>query len=446
MTKKTMHIGMDDTDSTRKGCTTYIAALLVEKLSKLGAKFIDYPNLIRLNPNVPWKTRGNGALCLRIKYEEAAGPHIKETVISTVEENADLQCKGTDPGIVFFDATKIPKQIQAFAKNTITGIANVKDALQLVKTCKVEALAFKNGRGIIGALAAVGENLQSDCTYEIIAYRRPENYGTKRKVDEQSIFEMDKATKPYTFNNVDTEKKRVIITPRGPDPILFGIRGENPEIVKKAYRSVKALEPIERWVVFRTNQGTDAHLIRAKELSHIKAYYPVIAKGTVSAPPRMIRGRHIIFSIKDETSEVDCAAYEPTGALRTAAKKLIVGDQLEVYGGVRPPSKDKPLTINLEKFRLVKLASQVAYSNPVCPKCARRLKSMGTNKGFRCEKCGARYPSLEKIEAKVKREIRRGLYMTSTRSQRHLTKPFRRYGIEKRREKVESLIYEWHFP
>ncbi|MCJ7699028.1 DNA-binding protein, partial [Candidatus Bathyarchaeota archaeon] len=68
MTEKILHIGLDDTDSTRRGCTTYVAAVLVEELEKLGACFIDYPNLVRLNPNVPWKTRGNGALCLRIRY------------------------------------------------------------------------------------------------------------------------------------------------------------------------------------------------------------------------------------------------------------------------------------------------------------------------------------------------------------------------------------------
>ncbi len=71
---------------------------------------------------------------------------------------------------------------------------------------------------------------------------------------------MDKQTQPYTFNNVDLKKSRVIITPRGPDPILFGIRGETAEIVKKAFELVKPLEPIERWVIFRSNQGTDAHL------------------------------------------------------------------------------------------------------------------------------------------------------------------------------------------
>ena len=45
---------------------------------------------------------------------------------------------------------------------------------------------------------------------------------------------MDKQTQPYTFNNVDIAKGRVIITPRGPDPILLGIRGETAEIVKSA--------------------------------------------------------------------------------------------------------------------------------------------------------------------------------------------------------------------
>jgi tRNA(Ile2)-agmatinylcytidine synthase len=237
-----------------------------------------------------------------------------------------------------------------------------------------------------------------------------------------------------------------MITPRGPDPILFGIRGESPEIVKKAFQMLKVLEPVERWVIFRTNQGTDAHLKRVEKLSRISPYSPLIARGTISASPRMIRGRHVIFSIKDESSEVDCAAYEPTGALRAVAKKLIVGDQVEVCGGVRPPSPNTPLTLNLEKIRLLKLASQIVLCNPLCLSCGRRLKSMGTEKGFRCDKCGARYPSLTKVEARVKREIRRGLYMTSTRSQRHLTKPVVRYGMEKRHERVEELAREWHFP
>lgn len=446
MTMKTMHIGLDDTDSPRKGCTTYVAALLVEKLRKLGAKLIDYPNLVRLNPNVPWKTRGNGALCLRMKYTESDEDEIKETVIGTVEEHADFDYEGTDPGVVFFEGTRIPKEVKTFSKNAITGIVNLDDTLKLLKRFKAEAVGFKKCRGIIGALAAVGETFEGDYTFEVLVYRVPENYGLKRRVDESSVVEMDKATAPYTFNNVDEEKERVIITPRGPDPILLGIRGETPEIVKKAFEMVKPLEPVERLVIFRTNQGTDAHLKRVKLLSQIKPYNPVITRGTVVANPKIIPRRHVIFSIKDESSQVDCAAYEPTGVLRKAARKLILGDYIEVYGGVRAPSQNYPLTINLEKIRLLKLAPKIVYHNPVCPKCGKRLKSMGRNKGFKCEKCGSRYTDLDKIEVKMKREIEESLYMTSTRSQRHLTKPFRRYGLEKSHAMFEGLIEDWHFP
>lgn len=444
MTTKTMHIGLDDTDSPRKGCTTYVAALLVEKLQRLGAEFIDYPSLVRLNPNVPWKTRGNGALCLRIEHNESDEDEIKETVIRTVEERADFEYEGTDPGIVFFEGTRIPKEVKTFSKNAVTGIVNLDNALKLLKRFKAEAVGFKKCRGIIGGLAAIGEILQGDYTFEILVYRTPGNYGSKRRVVESSIIEMDEATAPYTFNNIDQEKERVLITPRGPDPILLGIRGETPEIVKKAFEMVKPLEPVERWVIFRTNQGTDAHLKQVKQLSQIKPYNPVITRGIVVADPKIIPRRHVIFSIKDESVQVDCAAYEPTGVLRKIARKLIIGDHVEVYGGVRAPSQGYALTINLEKIRLLRLAPKIVYQNPVCPKCGKRLKSMGRNKGFRCEKCGSRYPGLGKIEVKVEREMRKSLYMTSSRSQRHLTKPFRRYGLEKSLARPKGLIEDWH--
>jgi tRNA(Ile2)-agmatinylcytidine synthase len=445
MKKQTMHIGFDDTDSTRGGCTTYVAALLVEELEKLDVKFLDYPNLVRLNPNVPWKTRGNGALCLRIEHDEGLEDQIKETAVSLLEEHADLNFKGTDPGIVFLTKAVVPEEVTAFAKSAITGIVTLKEATALIEKFEGEALGFNTCRGIIGALAAIGETLKDDHTYELIAYRTAENCGSKRKVDEASIFEMDKLTQPYTFNNVDVEKGRVIITPRGPDPILFGIRGETPGIVKKAFALVKPLEQVERWVVFRTNQGTDAHLKEVHALNQMKPYNSVIVKGVVSQNPRVIPLRHVIFSIKDESGELDCAAYEPTGSLRKVAAKLTVGDSVEVYGAVRKPLQGKPLTVNLEKIRVVALVPQVRYQNPLCPQCGKRLKSMGKNQGFRCEKCGSKFSSgLEKTAVAVDRGLNTGLYVTATRSQRHLTKPLRRYGLEKCCWEAENLIEDWH--
>ena len=438
-----LHIGIDDTDSPRMGCTTYVAALLVEKLNDLGARFVDYPNLVRLNPNVPWKTRGNGALCLRIQLKKSLLDKVKELTIDTVEENADLEYEGTDPGIVFFTGMKIPEELKIFAKNTIQGVVKFETALKLIKKFKAEAFGFKKCRGIIGALAAVGETLDGDHTYEIIAYRKPENYGKPRRLDVESVYKMDEATKPYTFNNVDPNTGRILITPRGPDPILYGIRGETPEIVKKAHEMVKALEPVERWVIFRTNHGTDAHLRRVESISQIKPHYPVIAKGTVSKPPRIVPRRHVIFAVKDETGEIDCAAYEPTGNLRKVARKLMVGDLVEVYGGVRPPSERNPLTVNLEKLKILKLAPHVSFSNPICPKCGKRMKSMGKGKGFRCKKCGFRSKELKKVAFVKERDLKEGIYVSDPRSERHLTKPLQRYGMEKSKAEV-VLIDGWY--
>jgi tRNA(Ile2)-agmatinylcytidine synthase len=441
-----MHIGLDDTDSTKGGCTTYLAAVLIEKLEKFKIKFVDYPALIRLNPNVPWKTRGNGALCLRFTYPAEFETQIKTAAIELWEEHSAIKERGTDPGIVFYKNNEIPIELRSFAKKTETTIVTLKEAMALIKKLGAEAAGFNTCRGIIGALAAIGETLEGDYTYELITYRTPENLGTKRRVDEASIFEMDKLTGPYTFNNVDSVKNRVVVTPRGPDPILFGIRGESPRIVTKAFEIIKALEPVERWVIFRSNQGTDAHLKPIKALSELEPYNSIIVKGIVSQNPRVIPLRHIIFSIKDDSAEVDCAAYEPTGDLRKIARELFVGDSVEVYGAVHKATATKPLTINLEKINILNLMPHVIYENPFCPNCIKRLKSMGKSQGFRCEKCHVKYADFKKNPLTLTRTIKKGFYFTSTSSQRHLTKPFRRYGQEKHGASSCGMPDEWHFP
>ncbi len=441
-----MHIGLDDTDSTKGGCTTYIACLLVEKLEKFNVQFIDYPGLIRLNPNVPWKTRGNGALNLRFKFNPEFEDKIKNAAIALLEKHAELSNKGTDPGIVFLKRLEVPVEIKEFTWKAEKQIVTLSEALKLIKKFNGEALGYNTCRGIIGALSAIGETLTEDYTYELIAYRKPENFGSKRMVDKKSVFEMDQQTQPYTFNNVDYEKRRIIITPRGPDPILFGIRGETAEIVMKAYGLIKSFEPVDRWMIFRSNQGTDMHLTNAGMLSPLEPYSSVIVKGVVSESPRIVPVRHAIFQLKDSSAQVDCAAFEPTGDLRKVAMELMVGDEIEAYGAVRKRVNGKPLTINLEKINVLKLAPKTVLENPVCPTCGKHLKSMGKNQGFRCERCSKKYPQIQKKALPIKRELQTGLYLTSVRSQRHLTKPLRRYGQEKREVEAKSMIEKWHFP
>lgn len=441
----TLHVGFDDTDSPRKGCTTYIAALLVEKLEKLNVEFIDYPNLIRLNPNVPWKTRGNGALCIRIKCNNSMIDTVFDTMANTVEQNSDLGFRNTDPGIVFFQGDEIPQEIQVFAKKTIQSIVTLEEALRLVKKHKAEALGFGMGYGIVGALAAIGETLEGDHTYEIIAYRTPENRGLPRRINLASVREMDRKTMSDTFNNVDYETQRVLITPRGPDPILYGVRGETPEAVVLASKLVQSIEPVERWVVFRTNHGTDAHLKKVKSISNIQPYHPVVVTGTVASMPKLVPRRHRIFTVMDDTGKIDCAAYEPTGTLRKTVRQLVPKDLVEVYGGVKPVTSEHFLTVNLEKLHILKLAPKLIAHNPECLRCGKRMSSMGRGQGFKCKKCGYRTLDAKKTIIKVERDIKEGLFITSPRSQRHLTKPMKRYGKEKNR-KPEKMVPCWHYP
>jgi len=439
-----MYIGFDDTDSPRLGCTTYIAALLVEKLHKLGASFLDYPNLVRLNPNVPWKTRGNGALCLRIRCEQRIMEEIRETVVEAIEENADLSYRSTDPGIVFL-FNRVPEQVTAFAQRAIQGVVKKSKALRLIGKFHAEAVGFKKGRGIVGGLAAIGETLEKDHTYELIAYRRPENRSNRRRIEESSVVEMNTETSPQTFNNIDPETSRVLITPRGPDPILYGIRGENPDAVRRAHEIVHSLESIERWVIFRTNHGTDAHLHMVSSISELKPFNPVIARGVVAESARVITGGHVIFTLRDGTGQVDCAAYNPTGDLQAVARKLVEGDLVEAYGGVRPASSTHQITINLEKLRILKLAPKIVLHNPKCPSCGKRMESMGSGQGFRCKRCRFRSSKLEKMAVECERDLETGLQVTSPRSQRHLTKPLCRYGREKP-NMPKKMISDWHFP
>jgi len=302
-----LHIGLDDTDSPKGGCTTYIGALLVEKLLAMGVEFIDYPNLIRLNPNAPWKTRGNGAISLRIQCPAEALDEIEETVFEAVEENSDLDCSNTNPGAVVYEG-EVPLAFKEFSKRAITSILELNEAARLIKLFKASALGLKNGRGLIGALAAIGETLVGDHTYEFLAYRAPENRGGKRRVDAESIFKMDEATTPLTFNNVDPQSSRVLITPHGPDPILFGVRGETADAVYKAAQMIVVEEPIERWVIYRTNQGTDAHFAAVKQIADIKPHHPAVVECTVLEKPETIKGGHMILRAGDDSGVIDCAA------------------------------------------------------------------------------------------------------------------------------------------
>lgn len=422
-----LHIGLDDTDSPQGGCTTYLAAVLVESLLVMGATFIGYPTLLRLNPNTPWKTRGNAAMCLRLEIDESKYEQVKVLVKGLIEKYSEFQCENTNPGAVFLRGD-VPDSIKDYSLRVVRLLVSKDEALELIKHFELDSLEFKNGRGIIGALAAIGGTLDEDFTYELLTYRTPENWGNPRKVDTESILHMDEALQDCTYNNID-EKERPLITPRGPDPVLYGVRGETPKAVFDAKNMIKSLEPIERWMICKTNQGTDQHFSTPISISGLKAFNPAVVNGIVKSIPETIEGGHVFFKLLDETGSVTCAAYEPTGSFREVVRKLRPGDEVTTYSGVSLHVDE--LTLNLEKLVVHIVSPEYIEAKPRCPKCGGSTESMGKNQGLRCKKCGYHGPELVEEAVPVDRDLSPGLYLPDRSAHRHLTKPYERYGREK---------------
>lgn len=419
-----VHIGIDDTDSAKGGCTTYIAALILEKLASIGyVEFLDFPNLVRLNPNCPFKTRGNASVCIRVNAPENKLDSLIDLVVDLVQRSSWLEDNRTSPGVVVH-VGPIPSELKLFASYAEYLQIPLRTALKLIRKFNCLAYGIKRGTGLIGALAAVGNTLEGDHTYELIAYRK----GTKtsRKVDASSVILMDRVTRPYTFNNIDPETGRILITPHGPDPVLYGIRGEHPDVLLKAKDLVKVHEPIRFFVLYRTNQATDNHLKFTFKIRELRPYQSALIRGYVLDNPAVIRGGHVLFKLTDNTGVITCVVYKPTGALCELSRKLMPGDYIEVGGGIK-----HDFALNVEKIRVIKLAKKYVYENPRCPNCLKRTKSAGRNKGFRCEKCKTKLPKATKVRVEVRRNIEEGIYLPPPRSQRHLIKPLQRYGMEK---------------
>jgi tRNA(Ile2)-agmatinylcytidine synthase len=399
-----MLIGIDDTDSPQGMCTTYLGAVLARRLIREHMR-VSEARLVRLNPNVTWKTRGNAAIALDVAGDRE---HAFEIACAVVEELADLSCENTNPGVVVVDTPPDP----AFYTKAVTDFCQINDAINILEAAGAQYRGYKNKRGLIGATAAVASVL-SDSTFEILVYRQPEQWGTPREVDPQSLFDAEKATFPHTWDTVDTTNDVVVCVPHTPDPVLFGIRGENPSWVMVARQMVQSEKPgIEQiWV---TNEGTDAHILagRIGELCEGLSYQ---VQGIVADAPLTITGGHVSFTISYGDHTVRCMAYEPTKNFRQIVRGLVQGDVVIAVGSFKKGS------INLEKIRIMKLATPVSIRPPICTSCNKRMTSNGTGKGYKCKKCGAR--AVDQDLQEIPRTLTTGWYEVPPTARRHLAKP-----------------------
>jgi tRNA(Ile2)-agmatinylcytidine synthase len=370
-------LGLDDTDSSRGYCTTYLAYRIAVDL-RSEVRVIPYPCLVRLNPNIPFKTRGNAAVSLQIDAED--GESAFELISSKVEELSDVD-GGANSGLVFLDNPAKAELFEPLYEAALRGVVSPHRARRLIKEAGAKSFELGNGMGLVGAASSLGFAAGFDHTFELIAYRRKEHWGTPRAVDSSSARAMDSALFPHVYNNYDYQKRKLLIAPHGPDPVFVGVRGDSPRSVIRAFRLLRYEEPVDGHMVYVSNQHTDAHLQRPLDW---KVYSSGWTQGDVEGV-RVGEGGHAYLTVIEGGTARSVAAYEPTGDLTRTVRRLKKGDRVRAYGGVRKGTTLHPKILNLEKLEVL----------------------------------SARRSGLPK-----------GVYVSSPRANRHLTKPLIRYGRE----------------
>ena len=384
-------LGVDDTDSKFGHCTTHLAYLIVNELMSLGCEIPRYPRLVRLNPNIPFKTRGNAAVSIEFEADERLADRAFEASERLLIAEADV-ANGANSALIMASEGSSKEFFRGLYLRALNGVVSFRRVAREVSTRGIRYKLLGNGMGVVGAAASLGFSESDDHTYELIAYRLPENCGTPRPVDPGSVVDMEAGTFPHTFNSFDHGSRRVLVAPKGPDPVLLGVRGDSPTVVLDAFRRIRVGEKPLGYMVYATNQCTDAHFEEELQLP-LKAFSSGWLTGQV-ASTRTARGSHMTIYLKVGASTVPCMVYEPSGDLRFMARRLRPHDEIRVSGGVRKPSSKNPATVNVERIDVVR--SRTAHS---------------------------------------------GSYLPSPRAQRHLTKQLVRYGRESRAE--YQLIRGW---
>jgi tRNA(Ile2)-agmatinylcytidine synthase len=440
-----MYVAVDDTDSVNGNCTTFLATEIISELCK-ELDLIGHPRIVRLNPATPWKTRGNASLTMRFGrgkgkrayvaniagkdifcFEDATAfepdeDQILKKIIPLIEKRSEPD---SDPGLVV--SRKKPSQSMYWkGVRTILNKSDAEAEIQRIGAFKYEAGC---GRGIIGATCGMAWRPR-DSTFELLTYRPEGRWGTERIFEPRSIREVETALRS-TFNSWEERTEKVAMVPGTPCPIMYGLRGDDIQELMKG-KDIIQNEPIERWIIFLTNQGTDDHVINdPKKLVPNQSYY---IEGKV-VKSRHISGGHVLTEMDTKFGTMTVGAYEPSKEFRYLFDNLSEGDSVGVIGELR----EEPRTLNAEKVHVIKVSEKYdKISNPMCPGCGRTMESVGKGKGYRCRKCHS--SSAQPQTRKAVRWVTEGWYEPPAAARRHLSKPLKRAGEEQPVEFVNKRI------
>ena len=231
-------LGLDDTDSLEQGCTTYTFHQLLEGLPS--SVQVQTPRLVRLWPFAQQRTRGNAAVAVELITDDE--PQLIEYLenfwnmnisdlagrVSKSEHDGRAQ-HPSDPGMVWFSSQRPD---DSFYLDSVRREVSLHDV--------PPASCSWGGMGRIGATAAVSWR-EGKPTWEAIVWRSQERHGqNERRVCESTLKQIDAL--PSTFLSRDPRRGTSLIAPRGPCPVLFGVRARDAETAKFAGSALREAE------------------------------------------------------------------------------------------------------------------------------------------------------------------------------------------------------------
>ncbi len=419
-----MYIAIDDTDGEDGGCTTFVMYSIIRGI---GLDLIGYPTLVRLNPNIPYKTRGNAALSARFgigrgtsfKIGEYSGEniyaypegddvenynHFMERAWSILETGALPSDKKTQPGMIVSNG----KGEEGFYVKAVREVVSLPLVINYLVRNNVMFKKMKRGRGLIGAMAALSWPSRKR-TYEMIFYRKdnaPLLTGTEKLEVAARIDNVE-----GTFNNIDRENGHASIFPAQRTPILCGVRAYSPE----CFGSVRSIlqdslpESSIGYMTYMTNQASDDQYIH--DPSILKPLRSYVLNSVFLGSQVSIKGGHWFFSFSLRGTKYRAAVFEPSKQLRSVLKQVQPGDYIRLYGSY------KKSTLNVEKVEILQRARIFARHNPECKNCRLRMKNIGRFR-YKCNICGA-FTDLPGYD-EIKRKTDRNEYEVPVASRRHL--------------------------
>lgn len=333
-----------------------------------------------------------------------------EAAWEVVREQSHSSEAGTDPALVAgFQAPPAALYWQA-----VREVVDVAPIQRWLRSNRMWSRTEGSHRGLIGATASLAWR-EAHPTWELLAYRTPQRVGSRREL---SVAGVRRAAKrwPHLFLCYDPRTRRLLIAPHTACPILFGLRSTDARSPISALGTFHS-EPIDRWLLFRTNQASGDHLT-PRSVATFGPFTAARLVGRVASVPIVRKGGHVTVGLRDAAGqEIECLAFEPTKTLPVVAQSLRPGDRIRVWG-----SRAEDAACRIEGIEVLSWSRRWSSPRPPrCPVCRRSSSSLGAQKGYRCSGCGARFPPESALRTRLPApRLPLGVYHPTPSARRHL--------------------------